>query len=444
MIRQVTMTRCGLAAVTLGALAVVAPVTATAIPIRAVDPSGTCFGLRVTINLNNPDHPDPNRPQGDVVLGTPENPLDSDDYDRIFTGGGDDVVCADGGNDVIVLGPGNDRVRGGPGDDILTGGPGDDVLLGGADRDMVDYWHANHAITIDLGIEYKPQSTGLGRDTVGAIESVYGSRFHPNTFLGTGGRDFLYGGEAADLIYGYGDRDLLDAGFLGEGDRVYGGAANDMLSGAGLLVGGKGNDFLEGYQGGDVLRGGPGNDGLYPEALSLSDPYTDDPYVPSQTFGGLGDDAINADWRDETLDGGPGRDLVSYGLASVKIDPAPPYEGVQVNLALTEPQDTGPTGVDLLLHFEGISGTVSDDVLTGGDGPDIIWAHYGNDTIDGGGGADQCIGSPIDDPFTDDTFTNCENVENPCSGPQCNPWNQWPLPTDRQLTSFKPRGVWAD
>jgi Ca2+-binding RTX toxin-like protein len=126
---------------------------------------------------------------------------------------------------------------------------------------------------------------------------------------------------------------------------------NDLLTGTALadeMHGGLGNDRLVGLDGNDFLYGESGNDFL---------------------IGGLGDDL---------LDGGDGYDRVGYGDAT---------QGVQVSLAITDPQDTG-WGIDTLVSIEHLSGSTFDDTLTGNAGDNWLYGVTGNDTLSGGGGND--------------------------------------------------------
>ena len=57
--------------------------------------------------------------------------------DRIFGGGGDDLINGKGGRDRLRGGPGNDTINGGKGKDKVSGGPGDDILVGGRGNDKI-------------------------------------------------------------------------------------------------------------------------------------------------------------------------------------------------------------------------------------------------------------------------------------------------------------------
>jgi VCBS repeat-containing protein len=139
--------------------------------------------------------------------------------------------------------------------------------------------------------------------------------------FGLGGSDqiFLTGFLRNALVDGGSGNDLIDARavtcslvFLdlrgGAGnDIVIGGAGNDVLDGGGgndLLLSGAGNDRLTGGSGSDILLGGFGNDVLKGEDGS------------DILLGGSGDDCLNGGNGSDILIGGPGDDGLNGGSGS--------------------------------------------------------------------------------------------------------------------------------
>jgi len=108
--------------------------------------------------------------------------------------------------------------------------------------------------------------------------------------IGTSDADELVGGAGNDTLDGRRGDDMLDGGagndtLLGRrgADKLYGGRGDDALSGDGgddRLFGGRGNDLLEGGAGNDVLRGGRDDDVL---------------------IGGAGDDVMRGDAGADTF-----------------------------------------------------------------------------------------------------------------------------------------------
>jgi Ca2+-binding RTX toxin-like protein len=183
------------------------------------------------------------------------------------------------------------------------------------------------------------------------------------------------------------------------------------------LLGGAGNDAIEGYGGPDVLDGGDGNDTV------------DGGIGNDEVHGGAGDDVL---WGDhykspgaDLLDGGPGTDQIDeWTIPSGDTHPQPtvtldgiaddgrPGEGdnvlsvekltfhVNATFVGTDAAET----VDVLNVDEGASnldgGGGNDvlkaydlnDVVNGGAGDDAVEGGLGNDTVTGGPGKDMIMG----------------------------------------------------
>jgi Ca2+-binding RTX toxin-like protein len=159
-------------------------------------------------------------------------------------GAGDDTVRLNLGRRLprvvprLELGAGNDRVVlvrpipvaviGGPGDDVFVGSPGKDIFTAGPGADRID--------------------AGAGPDELGNGDD--------------GQVDVFRGGPGNDSI----DRTPLFGNQRSRvGDRLFGGAGNDIINGgaaADRIAGGAGADRLSGLKGNDRLDGGAGNDVL--------------------------------------------------------------------------------------------------------------------------------------------------------------------------------------
>ena len=114
------------------------------------------------------------------------------------------------------------------------------------------------------------------------------------------------------------------------------------------MIGGAGNDQLEGRYGSDTLIGGPGND---------------------------------------RLEGGYGSDWVSYGTAPID-------GGVGVTVDLNAGTATGGHGTDELRSIENIIGSRFNDHLYGTDARNVIKGGDGHDWIEGRRGNDHLLGGP--------------------------------------------------
>lgn len=260
---------------------------------------------------------------------------------------GDDVLEGGPGNDVLVGGPGDDTLRGGGGDDTLRGDPGQDSLLGGTGTDTATYADAPRGVDVDLAAG---TATGWGRDSLGGIQKVIGSRFgdvlrgddEPNVLEGRRGADVLLGRGGGDVLRGGAGDDRLVPG--AGGDRLVGGGGEDTadysaapaevivdlaagtatgwgedrLAGIWHVMGSRFDDALRGdgkanrlagRAGDDVLAGRGGRDALIGGAGR------------DTVRGGPGNDTLRArDGERDVVRGGPGSDraFVDRGLDDVR------------------------------------------------------------------------------------------------------------------------------
>jgi Ca2+-binding RTX toxin-like protein len=252
--------------------------------------------------------------------------MDADTNSRITGGGGDDTLTGGAGADVVI----GDSVFAETGSDRLAGGGGDDELFG--------------------------RSADPGDDA-------------PNELDGGPGNDELWGAAGNDFLAGSSGDDNL-RGFVGDdtGD------------------GGEGRDFVTGGDGNDSFDGGPGNDLMGSPALfGLVVPEWGD-----DTFqGGEGDDLLRpgpgpVEGTDsDTLAGGGGRDLVTYGERATAV-------------AISQDGAANDGGADerdnVQLDVERLEGGASDDRIEGSPGPNEIDGGQGADLIEGSEGADSLDG----------------------------------------------------
>ena len=204
-------------------------------------------------------------------------------------------------------------------------------------------------------------------------------------------------GYPAGVYLGDGD-DRLDGSGV---DHASGGAGNDVMAGGGSFTsweGGPGDDVMSvsGLTRKAYLHAGPGNDrvegGSGPDRMIGG--------AGSDTIiGGAGDDMLDASDSDtgvplqptaDVLDGGEGRDTVSY--------PRGPFHPVIVDLA-----DSGGDGAagesDTITGVESVAGTGGPDVLRGDDGDNVLMGGRGDDILEGRGGADHLEGGADLDSF---------------------------------------------
>ena len=288
----------------------------------------------------------------DILIGASGiDMLFGDAGNDILDGGdGRDWMHGGSGNDSLNGGEGNDKLKGGNGNDTLVGGAGNDYLNGGYRGDDIFVFAAGHGhdeishfnkdrsdgdnlislegaadfndidITYDWGWSWGEDATitwdggtitvtGL-KERLTAEDFIFGETVAPDAEATLPGDDEDAGQDSGseDTQDSGGETTTSDAndtiaGILREGtaddDRLIGGAGDDTLngrSGNDTLIGGAGNDSMNGGWGNDTLRGMGGND-------TLHGGYGDD-----SLDGGSGNDWLNGVTGNNTLNGGAGND----------------------------------------------------------------------------------------------------------------------------------------
>ncbi|BAL24631.1 calcium-binding protein [Azoarcus sp. KH32C] len=365
--------------------------------------------------------------RGAFMLGGNGNDMltGGNEADLLIGNAGDDVLVGAQGNDILLGEVGADSLSGGRGGDTLLGGEGNDSLAGGSENDLLvggagsdTYSFAGgdgQDIVIDSDGQGCIRINGdvlSGGEQLGSL-SLWRSADQKYVFSEVAGatgtdllirvadstdtltvRDWQPGGLGITLAEGpppppgilVGDlnpviidgRYLLDTAITGSPNLVTDGQA--LPGFADLLIGGAGDDQIDGKDGNNSLSGQGGNDHL---------------------LGGADADLISGGAGADTIEGGGGTDLIFGGgdyRGNLTTDPNvswPPPAG-------TFPSWSGRTwwagwtaDQVLLAYYIGSPATAADgdDVIDGGAGDDVIDGDYGNDIIDGGSGADQIWGS---------------------------------------------------
>jgi Ca2+-binding RTX toxin-like protein len=181
-----------------------------------------------------------------------DNSHDSNAFDLLYGGVGNDTIWTGGGDDVVFGGQGNDNLYGENGNDVIYGGEGNDYFNGGNGNDTIYGGVGNDTINGDAGNAFLNGGDGDDRINGGTGNS---------TINGGNGNDYIIGLHAADVITGGAGNDTVGA--YGGNDTVYGGEGNDYIAGYAdddRIFGGIGNDVLIGGAGNDTLTGGAGAD----------------------------------------------------------------------------------------------------------------------------------------------------------------------------------------
>jgi Ca2+-binding RTX toxin-like protein len=284
---------------------------------------------------------------------------------------GSDLVSGGAFDDRYFGYGGNDNISGRDGDDYLNGGDGDDYLYGEFGNDRLDGGNGIDYVFGDAGVDY-----------------IYG-RAGADTIFGGADGDHLWGGASADVHRGgdgidyaryddayYGNLTIrLDAPNLNTGvaagdaytdiEGLVGGLGNDTVVGnasANFLFGGGGNDNIYGQVGADYLNGGAGTNNLWGGAGA------------DQHFGGTGVDYARYD-------------DANWGNLTLRLDaPAANVGAVAVGDTYTDIEGlVGGLGNDVVI------GNARDNYLFGGGGNDYIDGRNGFDYLVGGAGADRFV-----------------------------------------------------
>ncbi|MEK0194956.1 calcium-binding protein, partial [Microcoleus anatoxicus] len=306
------------------------------------------------------------------------------------------------GNDLQLIGSaGNDRIRGTAGNDKITGGAGNDYISGGPGSDSLlggdgDDW-------IETDKDDTLFSGGAGNDTLvfrGDKSMEYRLQLGDFENIETGhGNDKIYGTEGENFIY------------LGGGnDAAWGLGGND------IILGGDGDDILDGGAGSDRLIGGAGNDTfIVDDALDV--------IVESANEG---NDTVNTTLKNFSLELLSEVENLTYsgnlafnGLGNARGNIITSGQGNDVlRGGAGDDKLNGASGDDLLEGEAGddmLSGGSGNDTLMGGDGDDRLEdidgtnrldGGAGNDVLKGGYGNDTLIGGDGDDTLTDDRGAN--------------------------------------
>lgn len=317
---------------------------------------------------------------GDILRGGPGN-------DALFGDVLDDHLYGDGGHDLLVGGHGTDSLHGGSGNDWLRGDTGHDTFIGGRGVDTVSFMTAmppgqprnegapveGDGVIVDLSVQPTSEgetwdglASGDGfREMLRGVERVLGSAFDDTLVAGSGTRALL-GAEGDDVLYGPGDR-----------------------------VGGGGYDRCDGAdcEPGEAITRAP-------TAYVLVDGRPRDPGLVVLGADGAVDDALHVDMiaaarvritatNGASVGAGPGCTATGASIVECTVPRTLRY----LVVATGDGNDTVQIGSgfprDMTAHVDGGRG---DDLLTGGDGEDVLFGgREGVDVLSGNGGDDALL-----------------------------------------------------
>jgi Ca2+-binding RTX toxin-like protein len=231
----------------------------------------------------------------------------------IVTGDGNDVVTGSSADETITLGAGDDQVDGGDGNDTLRGGAGNDALRGSDGDDTLDGGAGTDTAEYDERTASEPV-------TVSLIGGGGGAAGEKDTTLGienlTGGAssDTLTGDDGANVLLGGPGLNALD-GLAGD-DVIRGGEARDVISG------GKGKDQLFGEGDDDSINAFDSEADLVSCGASLDDDAQVDAVdqVDGCEFASRGDVPVPVDKDGDGFVGGFDCDDSNKGISPAAVD----------------------------------------------------------------------------------------------------------------------------
>ncbi len=161
------------------------------------------------------------------------------------------------------------------------------------------------------------------------------------------------------------------------------------------MIGGEGNDLLDGDGGSDTMLGGGGTDTVIGDFGN--DSITGDAGADSLTGGGGNDtvlagdgaDTIITTWGADSLDGGEGNDRIDAGGAGDTVQGSIGNDTILAG----DGADRADGGDD----NDSVDGSNDNDTLLGGGGDDTVLGGNGADSLDGGLGADSLLGGTDSD-----------------------------------------------
>jgi Ca2+-binding RTX toxin-like protein len=343
-----------------------------------------------------------------------------------------EIVVGTPFDDYIVGTPDAETFYGGGGADLIDGGGGADVAYGGAEGDgcIVPVSHECEF----SGEKIEPRDPGTASSGPMASQSSSG----PALYLsGTDGSDDVVAsyssGQVAFSLNGnpagvFAVPEPPDSVLLAGngGDDTLTASQGFPASTSVVLLGGEGNDHLNGGETEDALVDGAGNDTV---SAAGGDDALPNNGGADDLAAGSGDDLFisNAVCDGDTLDGGSGRDNANWANfnAAISIEMASGAAGLVG--AEGRPECSSQSLLTTLIGLEDTEGTSLGDIMVGDAGSNQLLGRQGPDEYLAGAGEDSILansGTPGPDP---DPVIDCgegfdtAQIDFPENGPDATP-----------------------
>jgi Ca2+-binding RTX toxin-like protein len=276
---------------------------------------------------------------------------------------------------------------------MLTGAAGNDRLDGGLGADQLAGGLGNDLYTVDAG-DVVAEAAGAGTDEVRTALSAYTLTSNVERLTGTSASgQALTGNALANLLTGAGGNDALNGG--AGADRMVGGLGNDIyvvdnVGDAVAEAAGAGTDEVRTTLGTYVLAASVETlTGLSGAGQTLTGNA-----LANVIVGGSGNDRLDGAGGADQLAAGLGNDLYTVGAGDIVTEAAG---------AGTDEVRTALAAYTLTANVERLTGTsASGQALTGNALANLLTGGGGNDLLDGGLGADRMVGGLGNDVYVVD------------------------------------------
>ncbi len=335
---------------------------------------------------------------------TIENAIGGNGADKITGNEVDNKLQGRGGGDTLLGLDGDDVLDGGTGFDTLHGGAGNDTYVIDDVTELDEEGNADTDDTVISSAVMDKAIAGIEHYTyTGKLAWAFDGGAGGNILKGGSGNDTLDGKAGDDQISGNTGDDVLtgDDG----GDRLDGGAGNDTM------IGGDGNDtyVVDNINDLVVETGKNTDDGI---EATVSIDLTSGKYGEIERVLLLGVAALNAigDGNGNVLTGNSGANILSGGSGADKMTGGKGNDTYDIDDAGDEVIENKGEGIDVIrtvldfdldaiaadienLYFIGGGdfkggGNGLANVITGGNGNDVLDGEVGNDVLNGGDGND--------------------------------------------------------
>jgi Ca2+-binding RTX toxin-like protein len=361
----------------------------------------------------------------------------------IYGGAGNDTIRGSQGGDHLAGGSGNDVIYGGSGNDHIYGDSGFNLTFN-VQKNAEDEAVVERVLTVVTANESAAVTSdglvagtdkiygGDGDDVIfgdmGVVDQAYLKLLSTGNVteirserFSNGEADHIYGGNGNDIILGGNKGDEIDAG---EGNNIVLGdegwikyntdgnladidiiesLSTTMYGGVDTITTGAGNDIIIGGRYGDTIIANAGDNLVIGDSGRITAASADAPQFGVTMTYGLIETIASADGGDDTITTGIGNDIILGGQGgdTIKADYAGTNEeeqelvGSGTNIVIgdnglldytradREPTaagaDTDPSDLDLVMSLDEVIG--GNDIITTGDGSDLVIGGAGSDRI---------------------------------------------------------------